>query len=70
MTDQMTKMRLSFGNKESKIAAMMIRGNTSGIIKGYRNLNQLNGPYEDVVNLSHKLLDTEESNVQQMQKYL
>ena len=36
MTDMMTKMRLSYGDSSSKAAAMMIQGNTRGIIKGYK----------------------------------
>ena len=41
MTDRMTKMRLSRGDVNSKIAAMMIRGNTSGVIKGFKNLRHI-----------------------------
>ena len=41
MTDRMTKMKLSRGDVNSKIAAMMIRGNTSGVIKGLKNLHQM-----------------------------
>ena len=37
MTDRMARMRLSFGDVDSKIAAMMIQGNTNGIIKGLKS---------------------------------
>ena len=40
MTNMMTRTRLFFGNANSKAAAMMIQGNTRGLIKGYKNLNQ------------------------------
>lgn len=63
-------MRLSYGDKDSKIAAMMIRGNTSGVIKGLRNLHQFQEQDEAVRNLSKKLLETESANVNQMKQFL
>lgn len=70
MTNMMTRTRLSFGNASSKAAAMMIQGNTKGIIKGYKNLNQLAVSDERVRILSRKLLDCEEENIRQMQGFL
>lgn len=70
MTDRMTKMQLSFGDANSKLAAMMIRGNTSGIIKGLKNLHQMEKRDDAVFSLSQKLLDTESNNVHQMKPFL
>lgn len=70
MTNMMTKAKLKFGNASSKTAAMMIQGNTKGIIKGYKNLNQYTVPDERVAALSRKLLDYEQANIQQMQGFL
>ena len=70
MTNMMTKARLSFGNCSSKAAAMMIQGNTRGIIKGHKNLNQFAAPDERITALARKLLDCEKENIQQMQGYL
>lgn len=70
MTDRMTKMKLSFGDADSKIAAMMIRGNTSGIIKGLKNMHRMEKPGSEVGSLSQKLLDTESNNVHQMKPFL
>ena len=70
MTNMMTKTRLRFGNADSKAAAMMIQGNTRGVIKGYKNLNQFAQPDEAVTKLSRKLLDCEQENVKQMQGFL
>lgn len=70
MTDMMTRMQLSFGNTNSKAAAMMIQGNTKGMIKGYKNLNQFNHSDERVAVLSRKLLDCEQENIKQMQGFL
>lgn len=70
MTDRMTRMKLSRGDVNSKIAAMMIRGNTSGVIKGLKNLHQMTEQDKDVQALSNKLLDTESANVHQMKPFL
>ena len=70
MTERMTKMKLSYGNVTSKIAAMMIRGNTAGVIKGTTNLHQMAETDPEVRELSNKLLDTESSNVHQMKQFL
>lgn len=70
MTDRMTKLKLSYGDVNSKIAAMMIRGNTSGEIKGLRNLHQLQDRDEAIHTLSEKLLKTESANVNQMKPFL
>lgn len=70
MTNMMTKAKLKFGDSSSKAAAMMIQGNTKGIIKGYRNLNQFAVPDERITVLSRRLLDCEKSSIQQMQGFL
>ena len=70
MTNMMTKSKLSYGDPSSKTAAMMIQGNTKGIIKGYKNLNQFAVPDERIAALSRKLLDCEKENIQQMQGFL
>ena len=70
MSNMVTRMKLSAGGTESKIADMMIQGNTKGMIKGLRNMHQF--PREDsrITALSQKLLDTETANIRQMQGYL
>ena len=70
MTNMMTKTRLRFGDVSSKAAAMMIQGNTKGVIKGYKNLNQFYEPDEEVTALSKKLLACEQANIKQMQGFL
>ena len=70
MTNMMTKAKLKFGDSSSKAAAMMIQGNTKGIIKGYRNMNQFAVPDERIMVLSRKLLDCEKAGIQQMQGFL
>ena len=70
MTDVMTRTRLAFGDTDSKAAAMMIQGNTRGIIKGYKNLNQYPPSDQRITNLAQKLIDFEETNNRQLQGFL
>lgn len=70
MTDMATRTRLAFGNTDSKIAGMMIQGNTRGMITGLKNAHQFNKPDEQVSLLSRKLLDCETANIRQMQGFL
>ena len=60
MTDIMVKTRLHFGNADSKAAAMMIQGNTRGMIKSLKNLHLTNNSDQRINNLTQKLLDCEE----------
>ena len=70
MAKMVTRTRLAFGNVDSKVAAMMIQGNTRGIIKGYKNIHQFYNSDERLSTLSQKLLDCESENVRKMQGFL
>lgn len=70
MADMMTRVRLTGGNTDSKIAGMMIQGNTRGMIKGLKDLHQYNKQDYQIKSLSQKLLDCETANIRQMQGYL
>ncbi len=70
MTDLMTRMQLNGKNTDSKIAGMMIQGNTKGMIKGLKNLHQLHSKDPQLQILSQKLLDCEKANITQMQDFL
>ena len=70
MTDAMTRMKLSRGNCDSRIADMMIQGNTKGMIKGLKDIHQFAGQDEQIHILSQKLLDCETANIRQMQGFL
>jgi beta-lactamase class D len=54
----------------SKIAEMMISGNTKGVIKSIQHHRQYLGKDERVTDLSKKLLETEQSNIEQMKPFL
>lgn len=70
MADMMTRMRLTGGNTDSKIAGMMIQGNTRGMIKGLKDLHQFNRQDNQLRSLSQKLLDCETANIRQMHGFL
>ncbi len=70
MAKMASHMRLSYGNTNSKAAAMTIQGNTRGLIKGYKNLNQYNRSDPKVTALAEKLLTYEKENIRQMQGFV
>lgn len=70
MTDRMTRFKLTGKNTDSKIADMMIQGNTKGMIKGLKNIHQFTAKDEGVRILSQKLLDCEAANIRQMYGFL
>ena len=70
MSSMMTRAKLSYGNRNSKAAAMMIQGNTRGMIKSLKNLHQCYNNDERVSRLSQKLLDYEIENIRQLQGLL
>ena len=70
MADMMTRMKLMGGNTDSKIAGMMIQGNTRGMITEIKNIHQFNQPDIQVQTLAQKLIDSEIANIRQMQSFL
>lgn len=70
MSNMMTRMKLVGQNADSKIADMMIQGNTRGMVKGLKDIHQFAQQDEQVSSLSQKLLDTQTANIRQMQGYL
>lgn len=70
MSRMYAQTNLSFGHADSKIAAMMVQGNTRGMIKGLKNLHHANNADSRVVTIAQRLLDCETANIKQMQGYL
>ena len=70
MAEMMSRAKLCFNKTDSQIAAMMIQGNTRGMIIGLKDQHRCARADIDIQALSQKLLDTEQSNIQQMQGYL
>ena len=70
LTSMKTQMKLRNGNSDSKIASMMIWGNTNGMILGLTDLHQYQQQDSQVSALSQRLLDCETANIRQMQVFL
>ena len=70
LTDMTTRMRLRGPETGSKIAAMTIRGNTRGMVKGLHDLHRLVQKDGPVQHLSQRLLDCETANIRQMEPFL
>ena len=66
----MTRMKLNVRNTDSRIADILIQGNTKGMIQGFKNLHQFDGQDHQIRILSQKLLDCETAHIRQMQAFL
>ena len=69
-SDRTIRMKLNRGNCDSRIADMMIRSNTSGMILGLKNLHQFPNQDQQINIICQKLLDCETANIRQMQNFL
>ncbi len=70
MAKATSKSKLSFGPVNSKLAAMMIQGNTRGMILTYKNMHRCETKDSQVFSLAQKVLDTQENNIRTMQPFL
>ena len=70
MSDMMIRARMNGKRADSKIAAMMIQGNTKGVIKGLKNMHAFPNKDSRVEALAQKLLDRENENIKQMEPFL
>lgn len=70
LKDRVTRLQLNSSQTDSRIADLLIRENTKGMIRGFRNLHQAEGLDHQIRILSQKLLDCETAHIQQMQSFL
>ena len=70
MARMSTRMRVSGKDPDATIAAMMIQGNTRGMIIGLKDQHRYTHTDSEVRALSQKLLDCEHVNIQQMQGFV
>lgn len=71
MAKACAKANLVGSRKDSKIAAMMINGNTRGMIKTIKNQHHSTHKHDAKIDqLTQKLLDCERANIRSMQGYL
>ena len=69
-SEVMSTMKTMTDRSSSKIAEMMVQGNTMGMTKSLKHLHDYHGRDERVKDLANKLLKTEEANIEQMKKFL
>lgn len=70
MADMASRGKLMYGKNDSKIAVMMVQGNTRGVIKSLKNLHRYHQNDGSVTQLCEKLLDCEKENIRQMERFL
>ena len=70
LSDRMSRMKLGRHGSDSRIADMMIQGNTKGMVKGIRNLHEFDQQDAMVTTLAQKLIDCETANIRQMKPFL
>ena len=70
LKDRITRMKLNGRSTDSRIADILILGNTKGMIQGFKQLHQLGEQDPQIRILSQKLLDCETAHIRQMQSYL
>lgn len=70
MADMMARARLLGGERDSKIAGMLIQGNTRGMILGMKNLRRGKKADEDVRALTQQLVAQEKMSIKSSQQYL
>ena len=63
-------MKLNGRSTDSRVADILILGNTKGMIQGFKQLHQLGEQDPQIRILSQKLLDCETAHIRQMQAYL
>lgn len=66
----MIDMKTLSDKSPSHISEMLIQGSTMGIIDMTKRIKEYSGADGDVVNLAHRLLQTEQRNVEECKKYL
>ena len=69
-SEMMAAMKTMTDHSATKIAEMMIQGSTMGVTKSLRTIRDCELKDERVRDLADKLLKTEQSNIEEMKKFL
>ena len=70
MSEMMSRVRLMGSDADSKIAGMLIQGNTRGMILGTKNLHKSEQTDPQVKALADQLLDQEHTHIQKSRQFL
>lgn len=69
-SEMMSTMQTMVDNSATKIAEMMIQGNTMGMAKSLRTIRDCKAADGQVKALADKLLKTEQANIEEMKGFL
>lgn len=65
------KMEVMKDNSDSKMADMLIRGNTMGVIEIEKNIKKFEDKVDkDIIKLAQKLLDFQNNSISKLKEYL
>lgn len=70
MADMAARSKLMYNKNDSKIAEMMVQGNTRGVIKSMKNLHRYHQNDGKVTSMAERLLECENNNIKQMEGFL
>ena len=70
MSAWLSRGQLLVGEPNSKIAGMMIQGNTRGVILVLKNTRRCYAPDEQIAELAQKLLVTQKHNIESMEPFV
>ena len=70
LKDMLTRLQLRGKGSDTRIAGMMIRSNTQGMIRGLRVIHRYTGKDTAIQILWRKLLDCQTANIRQLQQFL
>jgi hypothetical protein len=70
MASMMGRLSIMGEHRDSKIAGMLIQGNTRGMILGMKNLRRGKRAESDVRELTQKLIDQEKAGIKASQQFL
>ena len=70
MSAAMARMRLIGGQRDSKIAGMLIQGNTRGVILGSKNLHHGQSVDPQIRELTRRLVAQEKCSIENTQPFL
>lgn len=70
MSEAVANMRLMGGQRDSKIAGMLIQGNTRGVILGSKHLHHMPDADSEIRDLTKRMVSREKQSIENTQTFL
>lgn len=70
MSSAASRVRMFTREPDAKIAAMMIQGNTRGMLLSLKNMRRCDQPDPKVAELAQKMLETEKNNIVSLEGFV